>query len=109
MVATEPVSSSFAGQVLGLVDSGASFNFMSYKLCMKLSWMVDKHQQASVHLANGTVMTSKGRATGILQAGPWRGLISVQVLPLSFDLVLGLPWLKQCGPCPDWPTGKQIW
>ena len=29
MVVTEPVSSSFAGQVLGLVDSGASFNFMS--------------------------------------------------------------------------------
>ena len=27
MVITEPVSSSFAGQVLGLVDSGASFNF----------------------------------------------------------------------------------
>ena len=36
MVATEPVSSSFAGQVLGLVDSGASLNFMSHELCMKL-------------------------------------------------------------------------
>ena len=66
MVATEPVSSSFAGQVLGLVDSRASFNFMSHELCMKLGWMVDKHQQASVHLANGTVVTSEGRATGIL-------------------------------------------
>ena len=66
MVATETVSSSFAGQVLGLVDSGASFSFMSHELCMKLGWMVDKHQQASVHLANETVVTSKGRATGIL-------------------------------------------
>ena len=66
MVAMEPVFSSFAGQVLGLVDSGASFNFMSHELCMKLGWMVDKHQQASVHLANGTVVTSEGRATGIL-------------------------------------------
>ena len=44
MVAMEPVSSSFAGQVLGLVDSRASFNFMSHELCMKLGWMVDKHQ-----------------------------------------------------------------
>ena len=44
IVATEPVSSSFAGQVLGLVDSGASFNFMSHELCMKLGWTVDKHQ-----------------------------------------------------------------
>ena len=37
------------------------------------------------------------------------GLISVQVLPLSFDLVLGLPWLKQCGLCPDWSAGKLFW
>ena len=66
MVAMEPVSSSFAGQVLGLVDSGASFNFICHELCMKLGWMVDKHQQASVHLANGTVVTSEGRATGVL-------------------------------------------
>ena len=33
---------------------------------MKLGWTVDKHQQASVHLANGTVVTSEGRATGVL-------------------------------------------
>ena len=66
MVAMEPVSSSFAGQVLGLVDSRALFNFMSQELCMKLGWMVDKHQQTSVHLANGTVVTSEGWATGIL-------------------------------------------
>ena len=66
MVATEPVSSSFAGQVLGLVDSGASFDFMSHELCMKLGWTVDKHQQASVYLANRTVVTSEGWATGVL-------------------------------------------
>ena len=76
---------------------------------MKLGWTVDKHQQASVHLANGTVVTSEGRATGVLEVGPWRGLISVQVLPLSFDLVLGLPWLKQRGPRPDWSAGKLFW
>ena len=66
MVATEPVSSSFAGLVMGLVDSGALFNFISHELCMKLGWTVDKHQQASVRLANGTVVTSEGRATGVL-------------------------------------------
>ena len=48
MVATEPVSSNFAGQVLGLVDSGALFNYMSSELCAKLGWLVDKQQQASV-------------------------------------------------------------
>ena len=66
MVVMEPVSSSFAGQVLGLVDSGPLFNFMSHELCMKLGWTVDKHQQALVHLSNGTVVTSEGRAIGIL-------------------------------------------
>ena len=66
MVAMEPVSYSFAGQVLGLVDSGALFNFMSHELCMKLGCTVDKHQQASVCLANGTVVTSEERATGVL-------------------------------------------
>ena len=44
MVLMKPVLSSFAGQVLGLVDSGASFNFMSHELYIKLGWMVDKHQ-----------------------------------------------------------------
>ena len=109
IVATEPVSSNFAGQVLGLVDSGPSFNFMSSELCTKLGWRLDKQQQASVQLANGTVVKSNGRTTGVLQVGPWRGLISVQVLVLSFDLVLGLPWLKQCGPRPDWSTAKLFW
>ena len=33
----------------------------------------------------------------------------MQVLPLLFDLVLGLPWLKQCGPRVDWSTGKFFW
>ena len=66
MVATELVSSSFAGQVLGLVDSGALFNFMSHELYMKLGWRVDKHKQASVHFTNGTVVTSEGRAKGVL-------------------------------------------
>ena len=109
MVATEPVSLNFVGQVLGLVDSGASFKFMSSELCAKLGWLVDKQQQASVQLVNGTAVKSDGRATGVLQVGPWRGLISVQVLALSFDLVLGLPWLRQCGPRPDWSTGKLFW
>ena len=66
MVAMEPVFSSFASQVLGLVDSGASFNFMSQELCMKISWTVNKDQQASVCLANGTVVASEGQATGVL-------------------------------------------
>ena len=33
---------------------------------MKLGWTVDKHQQALVRLANGTVVTSEGWATGVL-------------------------------------------
>ena len=62
-----------------------------------------------MQLANGTVVKSNGRTTGVLQVGLWRGLLSVQVLVLPFDLVLGLPWLKQCGPWPDWSTGKLFW
>ena len=82
---------------------------MSHELCMKLGWMVDKHQPASVRLVNGTEVTSEGQAIGVLQVGPWQGLVSVQVPPLLFDLVLGLPWLKKCGPHPDWSTGKLVW
>ena len=59
MVATKPVSSSFAGQVLGLVDNGASFNFMSCALCTKLDWQVDEQQPALVWLENGMVVKSK--------------------------------------------------
>ena len=66
MVAMEPVSSSFSGQVLGFLDSGASFNFMSHELYIKLGWIANKHQKAPVHLANRTVVTRKGWATGVL-------------------------------------------
>ena len=38
---------------LGLVDSGASFNFMSCVLYTKLGWRVDKQQQALVGKWNG--------------------------------------------------------
>ena len=71
MVATDPGSSSFAGQVLGLVDSGVSINFMSCALCTNLGWRVDKQQQALVRLTNRMVVKSKGCTTGILQVGSW--------------------------------------
>ena len=61
MVVMEPVSSSFAGQVLGLVDSGASFKF---ELGVVHEVRLDSRQAPAGFSAFGKCNCSDKRGTG---------------------------------------------
>ena len=84
-----------------LVDSGASYNFMSSALAKSLGWRI---MPAAMHvrLANGEKLSSLGQVSGLVTCGKWRACVSFIVLDLAFDVVFGLPWLVATNPRLDW-------
>ena len=51
-----------------------------------------------VRLANGDILGSLGAICGFVQCIKWQAHISFLVLDLTFDLVLGTPWLTAANP-----------
>ena len=86
---------------MALVDSGASYNFMSSALAKSLGWRI---MLAAMHvcLANGEKLRSLGQVSGLLTRGKWCAQVSFIVLDLAFDVVFGLPWLVATNPHLDW-------
>ena len=84
-----------------LVDSGASYNFMSSALANSLGWKITP---AAMHirLANGEKLRSLGQVSGLVTCGKWHARVSFIVLDLAFDVVFGLPWLVAPNPRLDW-------
>ena len=88
--------------MLALVDSGASYNFISKRLVTKLGWMAISGSLMKVRLANGDRMESSGIVSGLIQCGKWQAHVCFIVLDLTFDCVLGVPWLTMTNPHLDW-------
>ena len=82
---------------MALVDSGASYNFMSSALAKSLAWRITP---AAMHarLANGEKLRSLGQVFGLVTCGKWCTRVSFIVLDLAFDVVFGLPWLVATNP-----------
>ena len=53
----------------GLIDSGASYNFISKKLATELGWQGYKHNSVSVRLANGSSVATSRACSGLVQIG----------------------------------------
>ena len=86
---------------MALVDSGASYNFMSSALAKSLGWRITPAAM-HVRLANGEKLNSLGQVAGLVTCGKWRARVSFIVLDLAFDVVFGLPWLVATNPRLDW-------
>ena len=86
---------------MALVDSGASYNFMSSALAKSLGWRITPAAM-HVRLANSEKLSSLGQVSGLVTCGKWRARVSFIVLDLAFDVVFGLPWLVATNPCLDW-------
>ena len=86
---------------MALVDSGASYNFMSSALAKSLGWRITPAAM-HVRLANGKQLNSLGQVSGLVTCGKWRACVSFIVLDLAFDVVFGLPWLVATNPRLDW-------
>ena len=51
---------------MALVDSGASYNFISWRLVNKLGWRLHMQAPLEVRLANGDILASLGAVCGLV-------------------------------------------
>ena len=68
----------------------------------KLGWRLHTQAPLEVGLANGDRLASLGAVFGLVQCRKWQAHIFFLVLDLTFDLVLGTPWLTAAIPRMDW-------
>ena len=101
-----------------LVDSGASANFISFKLVEKARnrgtpfKIITGDQRMTVTLGDGSASECNQVAPNIpmrlgMGGHVLRDALSCRVTPLMepFDIVLGTPWLAKHNPVFDWHTG----
>ena len=98
-----------------LIDSGATHNFMSVEMFKKLETTLSKTNQ-HVNFANGETKECIGLTTIKLQVGEYLEDIVARIVPIKFDVILGMQWLTKHNPTINWNTntinftnkGKQV-
>jgi hypothetical protein len=87
-------------EVIILLDSGSTHNFVDTKLAATLGILPQRRDTITVQVANGQTVTSPGRSTAVevkLQGHVFN--IDLFLLPLAgCDAVLGIQWLQTLGP-----------
>jgi len=87
-------------QVVIIIDSGSTHNFVDTKLATTLGIRPVKQDGIMVQIANGQEMRSPGRSQGVevkVQGTVFR--TELFILPLAgCDVVLGIQWLRTLGP-----------
>ena len=90
-------------KLLALIDSGASFYFMSSLVAKHLGWAIKPNNTlVAMKLANRTVLCSSGIANGLVLSGLWQAYVIFLVLDVLFEVILGMPWLSHVCPQLDW-------
>ncbi|CAM6120704.1 unnamed protein product [Calypogeia fissa] len=92
-------------QVRVLIDSGASDNFMSRSLAIKLGLRLEVDPDLQLELPNGEIgMIEVLPRTVELQMGQqYKQSIEWKVIRLAcYDLIWEMPWLKEYNPIIDW-------
>ena len=87
-----------------LLDSGASFNFISAAFVTKNHMKTHKLNGPTVQLADGKIyQCTESLPTANLKIGPYLTKIPLLVLPLKGrDVILGSPWLYSANPSINW-------
>lgn len=86
-------------EVVVLIDSGATHNFVSTKLIKKLGVEASVTNAVKVKLGNGMMVTSWGTCKGIMLNLPELQIIE-EFLPFELggsDVILGIKWLQTLG------------
>ncbi|GBG62465.1 hypothetical protein CBR_g30786 [Chara braunii] len=101
-------------RIKGLLDCGATRNFMSPSAVQKLHLgmkVVQLQQPLQVRIGDSTVLTIKEKVRGIPvtfdSAGEVRHSLNFYIFPdLPFDLVFSMQWLRAVNPRIDWQIPK---
>jgi hypothetical protein len=85
--------------VLALIDSGATHNFISPQITMALGLSITKVAEKHIKLGDGHKIVSKGVCRDVkMQLGPIEIVVDAWVLELGgLDMVLGVSWLSTLG------------
>ncbi|MCI07756.1 RNA-directed DNA polymerase (Reverse transcriptase), partial [Trifolium medium] len=86
-------------EVLILVDSGATHNFISQKLVHHMDWPVETTAQMNVKLGNGLQVATQGVCRKVeMCIGDFKLKPEMHLFELGgIDVVLGIEWLKTLG------------
>ncbi|CAH9148831.1 unnamed protein product [Cuscuta epithymum] len=80
-------------EILAMVDTGASHNFVAERLIPKLRLELEENS-SKMKTVNAAARDVTGRADVSLKVGDWSGVCSLTVLPLDdFDVILGNEFL----------------
>ncbi|OAD73110.1 hypothetical protein PHYBLDRAFT_73885 [Phycomyces blakesleeanus NRRL 1555(-)] len=88
-------------QILVLIDSGASANYVSLQISHLATHILDIPGR-SVETAGGHSIKIHWKATLNLSLNGYTDTINAFVFPTKFDLILGCTWLQMAKPVPDW-------
>ncbi|PNY02722.1 retrotransposon-related protein [Trifolium pratense] len=85
--------------VVVLIDSGASHNFVSTKLTSALGLPITSMAERKIKLGDGHKVVSKGVCEGVaLMLGEMKVVVDALVLDLGgLDVILGVSWLSTLG------------
>lgn len=79
-----------------LIDNGSAHNFLDYNVAKKLGWQPDRTNESWVEVVGGRKLKVHGIWRGF--KWPMKGLeftFNFRIVELhTYDLVLGLEWLK---------------
>ncbi|MCH85044.1 Ty3/gypsy retrotransposon protein, partial [Trifolium medium] len=86
-------------ELLILVDSGATHNFVSQRLVHQMDWPIDITPQMQVKLGNGVQIATQGVCKGLeVYIGDFKLSPNLHLFELGgIDVVLGIEWLKTLG------------
>lgn len=101
---TTEKSMKMRGQIKGrdvvvLIDSGATSNFIDEKLVQEMNWAVNDQREFGVRVGGGQIIRGRGRCTDtLLEIQGVKILEEFLVFDLgSIDVVLGFSWLATLG------------
>ena len=91
-------------EVRVLIDPGATENFLSKSVAMKLGLPLGVEENERVELPNGHAESIELLSRSVqLSIGSYREDLEWKVIPLArYDVILAMPWMKQYNPKVDW-------
>ena len=85
-----------------LIDGGSRGNFINNQLVQRVSLCMDTHLMQPIIVTDGSHYTATLVPACELEINEYRERFDFLAAPISFDIILGKPWLEKYNPDIDW-------